>query len=82
MTNTERVNVVGNEERNEWAELPEVLTVREAARLLRMKPATVYESIRGGIIPAVQVSARCIRLSKAALQEWLSGKALGLKRRG
>lgn len=57
-----------------WDELPEILTVKEAAAFLRMKPATLYESIRLGLIPAAHPSPRCIRLSKATLRSWLEGK--------
>lgn len=57
-----------------WDQLPEILTVKEAAAFLRMKRATLYESIRHGLIPAAHASPRCIRLSKATLRSWLEGK--------
>lgn len=57
-----------------WEDLPEILTVPEAAAFLRMKPATVYESVRAGLIPAARPSPRCIRLSKTELRHWLQGK--------
>ena len=63
-----------NDARTDWDDLPEILTVAEAAVFLRMKPATLYESVRNGLIPAARPSPRCIRLSKSVLQSWLQGK--------
>ena len=64
----------GNDAPTGWDALPEILTVPEAAVFLRMKPATLYESIRAGLIPAGRPSPRCIRLSKSELRHWLQGK--------
>lgn len=57
-----------------FQDLPDLMTVNEAAAFLRMKPATLYESIRLGLVPAVRPSPRRIRLSRSALQNWAEGK--------
>jgi excisionase family DNA binding protein len=57
-----------------WDDLPDAMTVEEAAAFLRLKPATLYESIRQNLIPAFRPSPRRIRLSKVALREWFEGK--------
>jgi excisionase family DNA binding protein len=54
------------------ATLPEVLTVEEAARLLRLNPATVRKLIREGRIPHGKVGGK-YRLSKARLLGWIGG---------
>jgi excisionase family DNA binding protein len=54
------------------AALPEVLTVEEAAQLLRLNPATVRRLIREGQIPHGKVGGK-YRLSKARLLAWIAG---------
>ena len=49
----------------------EVMKVEEAASFLRVSKNTVYEYIRRGIIPARKIG-RIWRLSRVALEEWLS----------
>jgi excisionase family DNA binding protein len=58
-----------------WEAAPEILTVKEAAALLAMRPKTVYESIKLGIIPAVRTSPGTIRLSKTNLRRWFQASA-------
>jgi excisionase family DNA binding protein len=52
--------------------LPDVLTVEEAAGVLRLGRNTVYEAIRRKSLPAIRVGRR-ILVPKSALQRWLSG---------
>ena len=53
----------------------DVLTVREAAALLRVNEKTLRESISRGEVPGVRrIGLRCIRLSRPALLDWLRGK--------
>jgi excisionase family DNA binding protein len=56
------------------SELPEILTVEEAAALLRIEVKTLYDAIREGRVPHQRVSPRRIRLSRSALLEWVAGK--------
>jgi excisionase family DNA binding protein len=53
--------------------LPSVLTVDEAARLLRVNRKTLYESVRLRQIPGVVRMGRSIRIGRDALLEWLRG---------
>lgn len=53
---------------------PEVLTVDEAAALLRMDRKGVYEAIRRRELPGVRRIGRCIRVHRATLVAWLAGK--------
>jgi excisionase family DNA binding protein len=54
--------------------LPDVLNVEEAAALLRINSKTLREAIARGEIPGVRRIGRVIRLSRAALLDWLRGK--------
>ena len=56
------------------ASTPEVLTVDEAAALLRVNAKTLRCAIAAGEVPGVRRLGRVIRLSRPALLEWLSGK--------
>jgi excisionase family DNA binding protein len=51
-------------------DLPDVLTVPEAARLLRLGRNTVYEAVRRGELPSVRVGRRLL-IPKPALQHLL-----------
>ena len=53
---------------------PGVLTVDEAAALLRVDRKSIYESIRRGELPGVVRVGRAIRISRTALLQWLSGQ--------
>jgi excisionase family DNA binding protein len=56
-------------------EPPEVITVAEAAALLRLNEKTLREAIARGEVPGVRRIGRVIRLSRATLLEWLRGKS-------
>ena len=53
---------------------PPVLTLEEAARLLRVHPMTAYSLARRGRIPAVKVGG-VWRLTRTDLLDWLSQQA-------
>lgn len=59
-------------------ELPEVLTVKEVAKFLRLKKSTAYEMVRQGVIPSTKFG-RQIRILKtrlfASLEENVAGRA-------
>lgn len=62
-------------------DLDDILTVDEAARLLRVNRKTLYASIRAGEVPAARVGG-AIRLSRTALLRYLAGNggpALGVE---
>ncbi len=65
------------------AALPDVLTVEEAAALLRVNRKTLYEAVRLGSIPGVIRIGRSIRISRSILLGWVEGNggpALGENR--
>jgi excisionase family DNA binding protein len=57
-----------------WESAPEVLTVREAATLLRVTPSAVYVAIKLGLLPAANFGKRQTRIAKAILREELAKK--------
>ena len=50
----------------------EVLTVAEAARVLRINRKTLYELIQRGELPGVRRSGRAIRIHRHTLLQWLA----------
>ena len=50
-----------------------VLTVDEAARLLRVNRKTLYDAVREGRVPGVIRLGRSIRIGRTALLGWLRG---------
>ena len=52
--------------------LPEVLTVSEAAELLRIGRNAAYEAVRCGEIPSVRIGRR-ILVPRAGLEQLLAG---------
>lgn len=51
-----------------------LLTVREAAPLLRLHPQTLYSLIRRGEVPAAVRLGRKVFLRRATLEAWLAGR--------
>jgi excisionase family DNA binding protein len=65
-------------------DVPEFLTVDEAAHLLRVNRKTLYEAIRLGQVPGVARLGRILRLRRDMLLTWSLGNgspALGEKKR-
>src|SRR5947209_3274896 len=60
---------------NRPLKLPEVLTLEEAARYLRVPKATVQRLAEERMIPCRQVD-KSWRFLKAGLQDWLRGKTV------
>ena len=54
-----------------------LMTVSEAAELLRLRPARVYELAREGVLPVVRLG-RQVRVEEQALRDWIArgGQAL------
>lgn len=53
-------------------ELPEIITVEEAAELLRMNVKTIYAAIRNGEAPWA-ITERSVRVNRTALMAWFDG---------
>ncbi len=53
--------------------LPDIMTVKELAKLLRMNVKTVYEAITNGEIPGCKRIGRNIRISRRTVLDWLNG---------
>lgn len=51
-----------------------LLTAKEAAEMLRVKPAWVYKKARTGVIPSLRLG-RQLRIDEEALRQWLAGHA-------
>jgi excisionase family DNA binding protein len=50
-----------------------LLTVKEAADLLKVKPQWVYGMLRGSGLPFIRLG-RQIRIDQDALEEWLTAR--------
>jgi excisionase family DNA binding protein len=57
-----------------WENAPDVLTVKEAAALLRVTPSAIYAAVRLGVLPAANFGKRQTRIAKRALREELAGR--------
>jgi excisionase family DNA binding protein len=58
-----------------WESAPDVLTVKEAAALLRVSTSAVYAAIRLGLLPAANFGKRQTRIAKHVLREELIKKS-------
>lgn len=52
------------------------VSVVEAARMLGVSPQTVYDAIKNGVITAIRISAKRLRISKIEIQRVLKGGIL------
>ena len=50
-----------------------VLTIDEAARLLRVNRKTLYDAVKADQVPGVVRLGRAIRIGRAALLSWVQG---------
>ncbi len=50
-----------------------VLTIDEAARLLRVNRKTLYDAVKLGRVPGVIRLGRAIRIGRSALLSWVQG---------
>jgi excisionase family DNA binding protein len=55
-------------------EQPEIMTVKEVASYLKMKPVTIYKLSKEGRIPAFRV-ASFWRFKKDLIDKWLSDES-------
>lgn len=73
-TTSEFIERDGSDDPRPGSALPVVLTVDEAAEILRVDRKTVYESIRRGELPGVVRLGRSIRIGRGALLQFLAGQ--------
>ena len=59
--------------------MAELLTTKEIARYLRLRPETVLRKVRDGEIPAIKVGGR-FRFDKKQIDDWLSRSSTSKKR--
>jgi excisionase family DNA binding protein len=52
------------------------VSVVEAARMLGVSPQTIYNAIKNGVITAIRISAKRLRISKIEIQRVLKGGIL------
>ena len=52
-----------------WETAPDILTVEEAALLLRIPRNAAYEAVKLGTLPAANFGQRRIRVAKCVLQQ-------------
>jgi excisionase family DNA binding protein len=55
----------------------ELLSYREAARLLRLPVGTLYSLVHQRRIPHVRMGARLVRFVRPALERWLAERTVG-----
>ena len=67
---TAKGEVTGEEDR--------LLTVVEAASFLKLSVGGLYHLVSQRRIPVIRISLRCIRFSRAALQEWIESMTQGV----
>jgi len=53
-----------------------ILTVRELARYLKMKPVTIYKHAQGGKLPAFKVGATW-RFKRRTIDSWIADQENG-----
>jgi excisionase family DNA binding protein len=53
-----------------------LLTVQEAAEVLKVKPRWIYRMAREGTLPSVRLG-RQVRIDEAALQRWVEERSNG-----
>jgi excisionase family DNA binding protein len=52
----------------------QLLDVEAAAKLLNVKPSTVYEWVRSGAMPCLRLGPRAIRFTRPMLEAWLADR--------
>lgn len=57
----------------EATSLPDILTVKEAARVMRCNPKSVLNAIHCAGLPARRIGSRAFRIRREALFSWLEG---------
>lgn len=55
-------------------DLPEILTVEEAAKLLRVNVKTIYGAMRAGDAPWAKRVGRVVRINRSALMRWFEAE--------
>ena len=66
-------NIITNEQHCRSKNLPDLLTVREVAELLRVSPLTLKRWGKRGKLPAIRINSRGDRRYKKEQVQWLLG---------
>ncbi len=61
--------------------MSKLLTPAEVAEMLSIAPITLYQMVHYGRIPAVKISARCLRFRAEDIQKWIAEKTHGVNPR-
>lgn len=54
----------------------EMLGVKEAAKLLNLRPSTLYEWVAASRIPFYRISARRLGFQRCELEQWLRARRI------
>lgn len=54
----------------------DLLSLRQAARELRIAERTLRRAVRAGQLPAFQLGERTLRVDRAEIQEWVRAKRI------
>lgn len=73
MADEEPKNATKNKSRMRLNDLPDLLTVREVAELLRVSPLTIKRWGKRGKLPAIRINSRGDRRYKKEAVLWLLG---------
>ncbi|MFN2613297.1 MAG: helix-turn-helix domain-containing protein [Actinomycetota bacterium] len=55
--------------------LPDLLTVREAAKVLRISADLAYALVRAGVLPVLRLGERRVVIPRDALFRWISAQS-------
>jgi excisionase family DNA binding protein len=62
--------------------MDKLLTVTEAAELLRLSPGTIYHLISRRVVPCVKLSKRCVRFRQSELERWITDRSENREEKG
>ena len=52
----------------------ELLSIRQAARELRVAERTIRQAVRSGELPGFQLGERTVRVNRSDLEQWVRAK--------
>ena len=57
--------------------MDKLMTYKECADYLRISVNTLYSWTQRGLVPSIQISRRCTRFDRAAIEKWVADRAAG-----